>query len=204
MRELVVATTNRGKFAEITHHLAPLVRRILPLWEIPSPPEIVESGETFRENALIKARALSRVTSMPVLADDSGLVVDALGGKPGVRSARYAGEGATDGENNEKLLREMERVPDGERRAAFVCVMALVFPDGRELTTEGRVEGTILRAPRGAGGFGYDPLFLVEGYDRTMAELSLDEKNLISHRGRALDRLVESLKNICLQDPLCP
>ncbi|GAB4293901.1 MAG: XTP/dITP diphosphatase [Desulfuromonadia bacterium] len=200
VRELLVATTNRGKFAEIRHHLAPLVPRIVPLWEIPSPPPIVESGETFRENALIKARALVRLTRMPTLADDSGLVVYALGGRPGVWSARYAGEGATDRENNEKLLREMAHLPDGSRGASFVCVITLVFPDGRELTAEGRVEGEILRAPRGEGGFGYDPLFFVRGTDRTMAELPLEVKNRSSHRGIALDRLVEMLGNYCLQD----
>jgi XTP/dITP diphosphohydrolase len=153
--------------------------------------DVVEDGETFRDNALIKARAVCRATHMVSLADDSGLEVDALGGRPGVRSARFAHEHATDAENNAKLLLELEAVPDAQRSARFRCVLALVTPSNdTPSTVDGVCEGSIAREPRGSGGFGYDPLFIVAGEGgRTLAELSEEEKNRVSHRGKAMRAL---------------
>jgi XTP/dITP diphosphohydrolase len=186
MNELVVATRNRGKLKEIGALLDSLVGALRCAADFPDFPETIEDGATFEANALKKAREAMRHTGLPALADDSGLTVDALDGRPGVISARFAGEGATDEDNNRKLLAEMAGIPAGARQGAFVCVMAYVDPDGTERTFSGRVGGVILTEPRGDGGFGYDPLFLVDGYCNTMAELSLEEKNRISHRGQAL------------------
>jgi len=186
----VVATRNRHKLAELERLLAPLKLELLPD-HVALPPE---TGATFRDNALLKARTAAAALDRPVLADDSGLCVAALGGRPGVRSARYAGEGASDRANLEKLVREMSGRAD--RRAAFVCVLALVDPrEGRELVVEGRCEGVLADAPRGEGGFGYDPLFVPDdlGDGRTMAELEPGEKNAISHRGRAAQALLREL-----------
>jgi XTP/dITP diphosphohydrolase len=154
---------------------------------------VVEDGDTFAANAAKKAETIAQLTGLPCLADDSGLVVDALQGAPGVQSARYAGIQGDDAANNARLLRELTGVPDARRQAAFCCVMALCRPGEGTTLFEGRVTGCILLAPRGDGGFGYDPLFLVDGCDRTMAELPLTQKNLISHRGQALRQMVESL-----------
>lgn len=160
-----------------------------------SPP--VEDGSTFAENALIKARALAPLANGAyVMADDSGIVVDALGGAPGIYSARYAGCGgaAADRRNNEKLLREMEGVPDAERAARFVCAIALVCPDGEEKLFEGKIEGRINRGEEGLGGFGYDPIFYVPRLGKTTAQLAPEEKNAISHRGAAFRAMAEFLK----------
>jgi len=193
MTELVVATRNAGKLREIRHLLEGEGVRVLGLDAFPALPEVIEDGATFAANAAKKAETIARLTGRPCLADDSGLVVDALHGAPGVHSARYAGTPGDDAANNARLLRELAQVPAGQRQAAFCCVMALCRP-GRETTLfEGRVDGHILHAPRGDGGFGYDPLFLVAGADRTMAELSLAEKNRISHRGQALRLVMASL-----------
>src|SRR6185369_8113694 len=154
--------------------------------DFPGFPETVEDGLTFRENALKKAREAMLYTGLPALADDSGLVVDALDGRPGVYSARFAGEGADDSANNRRLLEELAGVSVERRQAAFVCELAFVTPAGVEQVFSGRVGGVILGSERGNDGFGYDPLFLVDGFDRTMAELSLQAKNEISHRGQAL------------------
>ena len=192
---LVVATGNRGKLAEIRALLAGLpvhVRAVADL--LPSPPRVVEDGATFADNALKKARAVAAATMCLTLADDSGLEVDLLDGRPGVHSARFAGERATDAENNAALLAALGAFDPGVLHdkglgARFRCVLALVDPftgGGEPLQAEGVCEGTITRTPRGSGGFGYDPLFVVEGRDRTMAELTDDEKNLISHRALAL------------------
>ena len=194
---IVIATKNRGKLAELrallsdldveVHAMDDVVRRDLM---------IVEDGETFADNALKKARIVAAATTMLTVADDSGLEVDALGGAPGVRSARYAGERATDAENNAALLAALEAIPPTERAAdhpaRFRCVLALIdpfFEDGAPHTVEGVCEGTITRTPRGSGGFGYDPLFLVAGQEKTMAELGETEKNTISHRARAWQKL---------------
>lgn len=186
MKQLLVATRNRGKIKEIRALLDGLVEEIICAADLPDLPETIEDGTTFADNALKKAREACHATNMPVLADDSGLVVDGLHGAPGVISARYAGEGAGDIANNLKLMNELALLPNASRTAAFVCTMAFVAPDGTEQLFEGRVGGRIIDTPRGEHGFGYDPLFLVDGYQQTMAELPLAEKNRISHRGQAL------------------
>lgn len=188
MRELVIATRNRGKQREIEAFLAGLVVKVSCAADFPGFPETIEDGATFEVNALKKAREAMQFSGMPALADDSGLVVDALDGRPGVYSARFAGEDADDAANNRKLLAEMAEVPPEQRQCAFVCAMAFVTPDGREQLFVERVGGQLLYEGRGSGGFGYDPLFLVDGFDRSMAELTIAEKNLISHRGQALKK----------------
>lgn len=186
MTKLLVATRNRGKVKEIKAFLDGLVGEVFCAADISDLPETREDGVTFAENALKKAREACQATGLPVLADDSGLVVDGLGGRPGVYSARFAGPDADDAANNRQLLQEIAMIPAAGRKAAFVCCMAYVTPDGTEQLFEGKVKGTIIDQPRGEHGFGYDPLFLVDGYQQTMAELPLDEKNRISHRGQAL------------------
>ena len=196
---IVLATSNHGKLAELRALLADLPVQLRSAAEVlGAQPNIVEDGETFEDNALIKARAIARATRTLALADDSGLEVDALGGRPGVRSARFAHERATDAENNAALLRELAEVDEGARSARFRCVLALVDPwhESELHIAKGSCEGSIARAPRGSGGFGYDPLFLVAGQaGKAMAELSELEKNLVSHRGRA----VQALRAILLQ-----
>ncbi|MEI6207670.1 MAG: XTP/dITP diphosphatase [Desulfuromonadales bacterium] len=185
MKKLLFATRNQGKIKEIQGLLEGLVETVICSTDVAGLPDTVEDGMTFEENALKKAREASTYAGLPVLADDSGLMVDALGGRPGIYSARFAGEGAGDGANNARLLKELKGVETGRRRAAFVCALAFVTPGGVERIFSGRVDGYIIDTPQGNGGFGYDPLFLVDGFDRTMAELELEEKNLISHRGQA-------------------
>ncbi|MGZ6988307.1 MAG: RdgB/HAM1 family non-canonical purine NTP pyrophosphatase, partial [Thermoanaerobaculia bacterium] len=167
---------------------------------LPGKPQAVEDGATFRDNALIKARAAAAATMLVTVAEDAGLEVDVLGGRPGVRSARFAGEGATDAQNNAALLKALEEVEDGQRTARFRCVTVLIDPwaegAAREIVVEGSCEGRIARAPRGGGGFGYDPLFLVTGLGRTMAELSEAEKNRVSHRARAMTALRPALEDV--------
>jgi XTP/dITP diphosphohydrolase len=193
MSELVVATRNPGKLREIRHLLEGAGIAVLGLDAFPDLPEVIEDGATFAENAARKAETVARLTGRPCLADDSGLTVEALGGAPGVQSARYAGVQGDDAANNRRLLQELAAVPDDRRQAAFCCVMALCRPGVPTAFFTGRVSGRILREPRGAGGFGYDPLFLVDDHDRTMAELPLDEKNRISHRGQALRQMAAVL-----------
>lgn len=185
MKQLVVATRNKGKIQEINALLAGLVDQVSSAGDFVDFPETVEDGVTFEENALKKAREAAHFSGLPALADDSGLVVDALNGRPGVFSARYAGSDAGDAANNARLLEECQGVPDDQRQAAFVCVLAFVTPEGVERLFTGRVAGRILSAARGEGGFGYDPLFLVDGFGRSMAELDMAEKNAISHRAQA-------------------
>ena len=196
MKALVVATRNRGKLHEIGAMLSGLVELVISAADLEGFPDTVEDGDTFEGNALKKAREACIFSGLPALADDSGLAVDALGGRPGVFSARFAGEGAGDAANNARLIRELSWVPCEKRRAAFVCVLAFVAPDGRELTFSGRVTGVIVDTPRGEGGFGYDPHFLVDGFGRTMSELDLDEKNRISHRGQAFRQFREYLEQV--------
>lgn len=188
MNELIVATRNGGKLKEIQSLLSGIVEKVHSAADFAGFPETIEDGTTFEENALKKAREALAFTGLAALADDSGLIVDALDGRPGVYSARFAGEGAGDAANNLRLLEELSQVPEGQRQAAFVCVLAFVTPDGVEQVFSGKVSGRILRNQQGEGGFGYDPLFLVDGFDRTMAELELQEKNRISHRGQALQK----------------
>lgn len=191
MKELIVATRNRGKLKELQHLLSGLVENVRCVADIADFPETVEDGSTFEENALKKAGEAMQYSGLPALADDSGLVVDILDGRPGVHSARFAGEGCGDAANNSLLLREMYGVPFARRQAAFVCAIAFVTPDGGSHLFKGCVNGRILEEGRGSDGFGYDPLFLVDGFDRTMAELSLEEKNAISHRGQALKQFMD-------------
>lgn len=193
MTAIVVATRNKGKVAEIAAALAALPVEILSLDSFPAVPEAEENGDTFAANAILKATHYALHTGMPCLADDSGLEVDALNGAPGVYSARYAGPGAGDAACNAKLLAELADVCDGGRTARFRCVLAYVDPDGTLLTAEGTCEGTILREPRGTGGFGYDPLFLLPGAEKTLAEMTVADKNAVSHRGQALRNMATTL-----------
>ena len=192
---VVVATANAGKVAEIRHALDVPGWEFLTVAELGSEPlEVEETGDTFTENALIKAHAYVERFGCAALADDSGLEVDALAGAPGVRSSRFAGEDATDAENNMKLLLMLAAVPEGLRTARFRSVVVLIEPGGSVTLADGSCEGRIGSAPRGSGGFGYDPLFLPDAAPgRTMAELTLDEKNAISHRGAALATLRDAL-----------
>lgn len=193
MREIVIATKNRGKLAEFAKAFAGLPVQVLSLDACGEVPEAVEDGDTFAANARKKAQHYLRHTGKACLADDSGLEVDALGGAPGVFSARYAGEGAGDAANNAKLLAALAEVPAPQRTGRFRCALALAFPDGRCLEADGTVEGLILAAPQGEGGFGYDPLFLAPQLGKSFAELTLPEKNAISHRGRAIAAMAQLL-----------
>ncbi len=181
---IVLATSNENKVKEIKDLLKDFPVKITCLKDYGPMPEPVEDGTTFDENAYKKALHYAKVLGIPALADDSGLVVEALGGAPGVYSARYAGEHATDRQNCEKLLKELEGVSN--RKARFECVISLATPGGPALTWEGRCEGEITREPRGESGFGYDPVFLSREYGKTFAEISMEEKSRVSHRGRAL------------------
>ncbi|UJX42562.1 XTP/dITP diphosphatase [Desulfovibrio sp. JY] len=188
--QVVLATRNKGKIKELNALLAPLGVRVIGLDAFPDIGEIPETGETFLDNARIKADAVCRATGLVSLADDSGLCVDALSGAPGVHSARFSGEHANDAANNAKLLAAMAHVPERDRTCRFVSVVVAACPDGRELTAEGTWEGRVLAAPAGNGGFGYDPLFFDPTLGKAAAELTPEEKNARSHRGKALARLV--------------
>jgi XTP/dITP diphosphohydrolase len=191
---LVLATGNAGKLRELQAILAPMRVEVLPLSEF-TDSAAEETGHSFVENALLKARFAANAAGIPAIADDSGLEVDALGGAPGIYSARYAGAGAGDAANNAKLLREMAGVPDEKRGARYRCAMVFVSrPDDADpVVCEAGWEGRIATAARGNGGFGYDPLFVVAGGERTAAEYEAGEKNRVSHRGRALRALVAAL-----------
>lgn len=192
---VVLATRNAGKLAEVVAIVGPAadVAALEALAGIELPPE---DGDTYEENALVKGRAVTRAAGVPALADDSGLEVDALGGAPGVRSSRYAGPVCDPVANSDKLLRELDGVPARARGARFVCVAALVIPDGREWLARGEVEGRIADGSRGTGGFGYDPLFIPAGYECTFAEMTSEEKNEISHRTRAFQTIITFLEEI--------
>jgi XTP/dITP diphosphohydrolase len=192
-RRLLLATRNPGKLAELRALLVGLPIEIAAATDAP---EVAETGSTFAENARLKARAVAGWSGEWALADDSGLEVDALGGRPGVFSSRYAGPGATDAERNARLLADLAGVPDADRTARFRCVIALAAPDGRAWTCEGACEGRIAHAPRGAHGFGYDPVFLLPDRNLTMAELPPDGKARISHRGKALAAMREVLRGL--------
>ena len=188
---ILAATGNRHKLAELKAILGPCGLRVLGAEDVGGIPEVVEDGDTFVANAVKKATTVAAARRMPTCADDSGLEVLALDGRPGVFSARYAGEGAGDRANLDKLLGELRGVTD--RRARFVCTLAVADASGRLVgTVQGEVQGTLLDAPRGDRGFGYDPIFVPDGYSMTFAEMPADEKNRISHRGRALQHLVAS------------
>lgn len=184
---LVLATTNQNKVREFKQFVADFPVEIKSLSDFGPLPEVIEDGSTFDENAYKKALHYSKVLGVPAIADDSGLAVEALSGAPGVRSARYAGDDATDQDNCRKLLAEMKG--EANRKAAFVCVLSIAVPSGPALTYEASCEGTILDAPRGSNGFGYDPLFYYEPLGKTFAEISMEEKNKVSHRGKVLMEL---------------
>jgi XTP/dITP diphosphohydrolase len=189
----IVATKNSGKLAEMRTLLGDLplaLRGLADLPRIELPPE----GDDYAANAVAKARAVARATGLPALGDDSGLEVDALGGRPGVHSARYGGPGRDDAARVALLLHELASVPEAQRSARFVCVVAIVTPDGDSVVASGSCEGRILAAPRGEGGFGYDPVFAAEGRNVSLAELAADEKNRLSHRGRAVAALLAKLR----------
>jgi non-canonical purine NTP pyrophosphatase (RdgB/HAM1 family) len=191
--KLALATKNPGKIREILDICAdwPVswVTAEGAAW-----PDIEETGTTYRENALLKAMEVARILGVPAVADDSGIEVDALGGGPGVRSARFAGEHATDAENLSLLLSRVADVGEAERTARYRCVAACAWPEGQAIDVEETCEGRITLEPRGSGGFGYDPAFVPSGHEQTMAELAASEKNLISHRGKALRALGEALR----------
>ena len=192
---VVLASGNRGKLRELATVLAPLGFAVIAQSElgVETPPE---TGRTFEENALLKARHAAAATALPALADDSGIEVDAMGGRPGVYSARYAGEGASDAGNLQKLIDELRDVPLGKRTARYRCVIAFVkaAADAAPIVAYGTWEGTLATVPRGSGGFGYDPLFVPNGFTRTAAELEPEEKNSVSHRGQALRALLRALE----------
>jgi XTP/dITP diphosphohydrolase len=192
---VVLATNNAKKLAELQRIVATEATdvQILGLADVPGYPEPAETERTFEGNALLKARACGAVTGLPALADDSGLAVDVLNQMPGVRSARWAGPGATDEENNALLLRQLDDVPAAERTARFICAMALVLPDGTEHVRIGELRGRLTVSPAGQNGFGYDPLFVADGYTMTNGELEPDAKDAISHRGRAVRAIMPVL-----------
>jgi XTP/dITP diphosphohydrolase len=198
MRRVVLATRNPHKVSELKAILGDLIGEldleIVGVGEFPDVEDVVETGVTFAENAALKAVAVAKSTGLPALADDSGLVVDVLGGSPGVFSARWAGIHGQDRANLDLLLAQLSDVPDIHRSAAFECAAALALPDGGVVVREGRMSGRLARAPRGDNGFGYDPILVVEGDTRTAAELSTGEKNAISHRGKAFRALSSDLR----------
>lgn len=187
--KIVFATKNEGKVREISEMLARTDIELVSLNRFQSLPEIVEDGKTYLENALKKAKTISEYTGETVLADDSGLQVDALGGGPGVYSARYAGEGATDEENNAKLLTKLKDIPEEQRTASFFCALVLYQPDGSYESFEAQWRGRIIEERRGTNGFGYDPIFLWPEANKTAAELPPEIKNSVSHRGQAFAKL---------------
>lgn len=205
LSQLLVATRNLGKVREFAELLVGLPVELRHLSEFPDIPEVEESGATFSENAALKAGGYSRLTGLWTLADDSGLEVEALGGAPGVFSARYAGADATDSQRIERLLAELNETGAHTRRARFVCVIALAHPLTREMKFfTGTCKGSITSEPRGTGGFGYDPLFVPDGYTQTFAQLPTDIKNRISHRARALQPAASFLRRSILGSKLDP
>ncbi len=194
--KLLIASNNKGKLKEIRQILGGFYQEIITPKDLGLSLEVEENGQTFLENARLKAHAFAKEAQMDALADDSGLCVDALGGAPGVYSARFAGCHGDDAANNALLLQKLEGVPEEKRTARFVCCVVLATPEGREAYAQGESEGVILSAPKGDGGFGYDPVFYVPAFGKTYAELSAEEKNQISHRARALQRLKEKQVNL--------
>jgi XTP/dITP diphosphohydrolase len=195
-RKVVLATRNAGKIAELRRILASYDVELLGLDAIADVGEIAETGATFAENAIIKARAVARVSGLLAIADDSGLTVDALNGMPGVLSARWSGSHGDDPANLELVLAQVADVPDERRGAAFACAAAAAAPDGRELVVEAELVGSLLRERRGSNGFGYDPIFVPSGESRTTAEMSPEEKDAISHRGKAFRALAPLLADL--------
>ncbi|WP_030614329.1 XTP/dITP diphosphatase [Streptomyces sclerotialus] len=197
-QRLILATRNAGKITELRAILtaADLDIDLVGADAYPEVPDVKETGVTFAENALLKAHALAQATGHPAVADDSGLCVDVLGGAPGIFSARWAGRHGDDQANLDLLLAQLSDIADEHRAAHFACAAALALPDGTERVVEGKLEGTLRRAPAGSGGFGYDPILQVEGDTRTCAELTADEKNAISHRGKAFRALAPVVREL--------
>ena len=193
MKKIVLATKNKDKVKEIKAVFAELPAEILSLADFENLPDAVEDGKTFEENATIKAKFFAEKLNLACLADDSGLEVDALGGLPGIFSARFAGYHADDGTNNQKLLEELEKIGVTESKADYKCALSFIDVDGTEIKTAGTVDGVIKKIPRGSGGFGYDPYFYIDD-TKTMAELSSEEKNSISHRGAAVRKMLPIVK----------
>lgn len=189
----VLATNNQHKLIEMTKILGEIGIEIVTMKQLGIDVDVVEDGVTFEENAIKKAKEICEICGEPSIADDSGLEVDYLGGAPGVYSARFAGDHDTQ-KNNEKLLRLLDGIPEQDRTARFVCVIAVAYPDGKVVTSRGECEGIILNELTGENGFGFDPLFYYPPYDKTFAQLSENEKNEVSHRGRALQKLKEILE----------
>jgi len=200
MTRIVLATRNGHKVREVQTILADLIDEldleIVGMGEFPDVPDVVETGVTFAQNATLKAVAAVKATGLPALADDSGLAVNVLGGAPGVFSARWAGTHGQDRANLELLLGQLYDVPDEQRSAAFVCVAAIALPNGTVVLRQGQMPGMLAREPRGYNGFGYDPILVVDGDSRTAAELTFEEKNVISHRGKAFRALAADLRKI--------
>ncbi len=192
-REIIIATHNPGKLREMQALLAPLGFKILSLKDFPDAPNVLEDGATFAENAAKKAKAVARMTARPAIADDSGLVVKALGGRPGVFTSRFAGERTSDRDKCKRLLEEMAGIPEEEREAAFVCAIAAAHPRGEAEIVEGECRGRITSSPRGENGFGFDPVFFIPELGKTLAEIEPEVKNQVSHRGRALRKLIQIL-----------
>jgi len=190
--KIVIATHNKNKYKELHYGLKSLHVELKSLYDFPEIHEIIEDGDTLKENALIKARTVFKITSLPAISDDTGLEVDALNGKPGVYTARYAGENCSYSDNVNKMLSEMKDIPDKNRTATFKTVMAYV-DDSVELTCKGIVKGTITRRIKGVGGFGYDSIFYSNEKNKTFAEMSIEEKNLVSHRSKAITALKAEL-----------
>lgn len=197
---IIFATGNAGKMREIRLILEDLGCQVISMKEAGADPEIVEDGKSFAENAEIKARAVWNCTGDIVLADDSGLVVDYIGGEPGIYSARYMGEDTSYEIKNRNIIERLEGASGDERAARFVCNIAAVLPDGRVLHTEAAMEGLIAEQPAGCEGFGYDPILYIPEFEKTSAELTIDEKNRISHRGKALEAMKSELKKILEED----
>ncbi|TSI03177.1 XTP/dITP diphosphatase [Lysinibacillus sp. BW-2-10] len=195
MKQVVIATKNKGKAKDFEALFTPLGYEVVTMFDVAPDMEIEETGTTFEENAVLKAETLAQALGKLVIADDSGLAVDALGGEPGVYSARYAGD-HDDEANIIKVLEKMNEVPDEKRTARFCCALAIAGPEMEAHTVFGTCEGVILREKRGTNGFGYDPIFFVPELNRTMAELTPEEKGAISHRGNAIRKLAEELPNI--------
>lgn len=195
MKRIIFATGNAGKMKEIREILGDLDVEIVSMKEAGITADIVENGETFEENAVIKARAVMEIANEVVLADDSGLEIDYLNKEPGIYSARYMGEDTSYRIKNQNLIDRLEGVPDEKRTARFVCVIAAVFPNGEVITARGTIEGIIGYEERGENGFGYDPVFYVPEYGCSTAELPPEEKNKISHRGKALRKIKDELKS---------
>jgi len=195
--KIVLATGNKNKIKEIKEKFSSSgTLEISSFEELKNIPEIIENAATFEGNALIKAEAVCRLTGLPSMADDSGLVIDALNGEPGVYSARYGGDNLSDTEKNELVLSKMKGLPEKKRSARFECVIAIALPDSRSFTVKGICTGLISNEPAGENGFGYDPIFYIPEAGRTMAQLTPEEKNRISHRGKALEKAFEMIKKI--------